>query len=128
MLRDMISRLNTAFGQGDDGEDGAGLSELEMSFSRWKRERRLLQAVEEQLIAERESARLQSIMDTGTTTILDRAYAPHRPIWPDRKLMLALTAAISLLLGGLAAIGSEYLRFLGEGRFREGWHRLLRES
>ncbi len=124
----MLEKLSASFGSDGAGTGGGNIPDMEARYDQLKRERRLLQAVEEQLIGERESARLQSIMDTGTTTVLDRAYVSNEPVWPDRKLIVGLTTAIAMLLCGLATVAGEYLLFLGEGSLAAGWRRLLRQS
>jgi uncharacterized protein involved in exopolysaccharide biosynthesis len=130
IFRSMLLKLETSLSGNSpsDSGDSVDLHDLAINLQRLKRELWLLQAVEEQLIGERESARLQSVLDTGTTTILDRAFVPHDPIWPDRKLMIGLSAALTLFLGGLTAVGIEFILFLGTGDLSRGWRRLLQES
>ncbi len=123
----VMEKLDLSLGGNPGGEATTAL-DLKLGLNKLNRQFEQLRMVEEYLIAERESARLQSIIDLGTTTVLDRAHVPSEPIWPDRKLMIGLSAAMVLFLGGMLCIIEAFLMQLGDGNLRLGWGRLLRES
>lgn len=43
--------------------------------------------------------------------VLDQAYLPQVPVWPDRKLLFAISIGVGLLIGALFAFIIEFRRF-----------------
>ncbi len=80
------------------------------------------------MLAERERSRMEQFLEVSTTSVLDRAVAPSKPYWPQRKLIVLVSTFIILTITTLLLFIREALFKLTGCRGRSAIRRFLAES
>jgi len=118
-LEDKYNKLLT-------GEEGGfalsleQLPELSQQYAQLVREVKIQNALLEYIYPQYENARIQEERETANIQVLDYARVPNKKSRPQRKLIVIISAFISVVVTLVLVLGIEYWRILPE-RNRADW-------
>jgi len=90
------------------------LPEVALEYARLERDVLVQGTIEEILLQQLAESSIEENNTTSTVQILDRALPPQRKAKPNRRLIVFISAALSLVLGIFAVLGIEYFNSLKE--------------
>ncbi len=127
VYEEFIARLDS-IGADSGLRSPVRVGEASRTRVRLEHELSLLKDLELSLVEARETARLQSVLDMKTLTILDHAVPEVEPTWPRKRLTVMFSGLVALVVASALALFLDILERLGGGSRRDGLKRLMRET
>ncbi|MCP4549966.1 MAG: hypothetical protein GY835_26205 [bacterium] len=100
----------------------------QIAYKKLKYDLSLLQNLQLFLLENRESAHLQTILDTETMTVLDHPFPASEPVWPNEKLLILQLSVCALFASAMGLLFFDACGRLGKGSFKQGLRIMLRLS